>query len=216
MLEIIALIWLWRVNGANARAKGQRAGKYRIITFALWFGLEFLGSFIGVTLCSILSPGMNSFMIAYVLGVLGAALGGFLSYQIAKNCPQKHSTENQMYSANVPQTAYTYNQLASAQAEQAEMLKMPATIRIIEQLGGYGAQRDQFYLNGQPLCSLAPGMGYEFKSNHVKHIITIGTPYCDAADTLHSVRFIASENGVIEVHAAAGKLIPELFKNYIS
>lgn len=207
MLEIIALVWLWRVNGANARAKGQRAAKYRIITFVLWFGLEIFGVFVGETICR------DSIMVAYILGILGAVLGGFLSYHIAKNCPQKHASENQMYTADAPQMSYNNPNLT---LEQNEVLKEPATIRIIEQLGGYGAEKDQFYLNGQPICALAPGMGYEFKSNHVKHIITIGTPYCDATDKLHSVRFIASENGVIEVHAAAGKLIPELFKNYIS
>lgn len=211
MLEIIALVWLWRVNGANARAKGQSAGKYRFITFALWFGLEILGTIIGVVFCGIFIPEYDPFMISYFLGVFGAFSGGFLSYKIAKNCPQAEGNNQQVY---------TYNDYQQPQYEavltDTEVLKVPATIRIIEELGGYGAVKDQFYLNGKPICALAPGMGFEFKTTQIKNIITIGTPYCDASDSLHSVRFIASDDGIVEVHAAAGQLIPELFKNYIS
>lgn len=43
MLEIVCLIWLWRVNGKNAAANGQSPRKYRIMTLALWFGMEFTG-----------------------------------------------------------------------------------------------------------------------------------------------------------------------------
>ena len=35
MLEIVCLIWLWRVNGKNAAANGQSPRKYRIMT-TLW------------------------------------------------------------------------------------------------------------------------------------------------------------------------------------
>lgn len=207
MLEILVLIWLWRVNGANARARGQSAFKYRMIMFALWFGLEILGTFMGTMLCSIIAPNIDPFMPSYIMGVLGASLGGLLSYHLAKNCPLKNVMNNQEVISMNP-SGYT---IADT---NIELLQIPATVRIIEQLGGYGAQKDQFYLNGHPICALAPGMGYEFKTNRVKNIITLGTAYCDAADTMHSVRFIASDNGVVEIHAAAGKLIPELFKNY--
>lgn len=210
MLEILALVWLWRVNGANARAKGQSTAKYRILTFVLWFGFELLGSFAGMLGSSYLMPDEDPLMGSYIFGVVGAAFGGLLSYQLAKNCPQKN--QNNMY----VDTSMQNQNVQYGPNSMDELLQIPATVRIIEQLGGYGGEKDYFYLNGQPICGLAPGMGYNFKIRSVRNIITIGTPYCDGADTEHSVRFIASENGVIEVHAAAGKLVPELFKNYTS
>ena len=50
MLEIICLIWLWRVNGKHAIERGQNPKKYRALTLGLWFGLEFTGTFVGVWL----------------------------------------------------------------------------------------------------------------------------------------------------------------------
>ena len=47
MLEIICLIWLWRVNGKHAIERGQNPKKYRALTLGLWFGLEFTGTFVG-------------------------------------------------------------------------------------------------------------------------------------------------------------------------
>ena len=51
MLEIICLIWLWRVNGKHAIERGQNPKKYRALTLGLWFGLEFTGTFVGAWLC---------------------------------------------------------------------------------------------------------------------------------------------------------------------
>lgn len=207
MLEIIALIWLWRVNGANARAKGQSTGKYRALTFALWFGLEIMGTIVGMTISTLLWPDQDPFMMSYLFGVIGAVLGGFLSYQIAKRAPQKGNAMQNEWNPNIPPVQFAENQ---------ELLQVPASIFIREELGGYGGNKDYFYLNGQPICALAPGMAFNFKTRFVRNVITIGNPYCETSDPTLVVRFIASENGMIEIHASDGKMLPELFKNYTS
>ena len=87
MLEIICLIWLWRVNGKHAIERGQNPKKYRALTLGLWFGLEFTGTFVGAWLMQLLNAGDNAFYGAYVFGIIGAAIGGFTSYWIAKKAP---------------------------------------------------------------------------------------------------------------------------------
>ena len=84
MLEIICLIWLWRVNGKHAIERGQNPKKYRALTLGLWFGLEFTGTFVGAWLMQLLNAGDNAFYGAYFFGIIGAAIGGFTSYWVAK------------------------------------------------------------------------------------------------------------------------------------
>ena len=67
MLEIICLIWLWRVNGKHAIERGQNPKKYRALTLGLWFGLEFTGTFVGAWLMRLLNAGDNAFYGAYFL-----------------------------------------------------------------------------------------------------------------------------------------------------
>ena len=87
MLEIICLIWLWRVNGKHAIERGQNPKKYRALTLGLWFGLEFTGTFVGAWLMQLLNAGDNAFYGAYFFGIIGAAIGGFTSYWVAKKAP---------------------------------------------------------------------------------------------------------------------------------
>ena len=70
MLEIICLIWLWRVNGKHAIERGQNPKKYRALTLGLWFGLEFTGTFVGAWLMQLLNAGDNAFYGAYVFGII--------------------------------------------------------------------------------------------------------------------------------------------------
>ena len=87
MLEIICLIWLWRVNGKHAIERGQNPKKYRALTLGLWFGLEFTGTFVGAWLMQLLNAGDNAFYGAYFFGIIGAVIGGFTSYWVAKKAP---------------------------------------------------------------------------------------------------------------------------------
>ena len=86
MLEIICLIWLWRVNGKHAIERGQNPKKYRALTLGLWFGLEFTGTFVGAWLMQLLNAGDNAFYGAYFFGIIGAAIpltGLYFGYNAA-------------------------------------------------------------------------------------------------------------------------------------
>ena len=47
MLEILFIIFLSNKNKANAISRGRKPGMFIGLTIGLWFGLEFLGAFIG-------------------------------------------------------------------------------------------------------------------------------------------------------------------------
>ncbi len=64
--------------------KRTESKKYRALTLGLWFGLEFTGTFVGAWLMQLLNAGDNAFYGAYFLGIIGAAIGGFTSYWVAK------------------------------------------------------------------------------------------------------------------------------------
>lgn len=255
MLEIICIIWLWRVNGKHAMERGQRPGKYRALTLGLWFGLEFVGTFIGIELMQVLKPDANPIYGAYLLGVIGAAIGGFSSYWLAKKAPmgdyrpedqqnpywnnqsngwnqnqngwnqgQNNWNQNQngwnQTQNNWGQNAYNYQQNPSNAWRQPQpaagqdTLFAAATIRIVEEEGGYAGGQDAFFLNGRPVCSLRPGSEYTFTTYEKKNVLTIGRPTPEIQDTSSVLKFIAGENGQIEIHACAGKLLPDKFTNY--
>lgn len=214
MLEIIALIYLWRANGANARMRGKKAIKYQLLTLALWFGMELLGVVLGMMLTGTFFSADYAIYGSYLFGIIGAVLGGLLSYNLAKsgpvtNAPSYHQ-ENTMANQPPMQSGYVLNETDPSMHNH---LKIPATVFIREELGGYGGNQDGFYLNGNYIGSLYPGMECILKTTMIKNTITIGSPSVDPTDVKHCVRFIAAENGRIEIYASEGCLIPELFKN---
>ena len=223
MLEIICLIWLWRVNGKHAIERGQNPKKYRALTLGLWFGLEFTGTFVGAWLMQLLNAGDNAFYGAYVFGIIGAAIGGFTSYWIAKKAPmgnyrpedQPNGWNNQSGGWNQSQNGWDNQQNVWGQTQQEpDCLFAPATIRIIEEEGGYTGGQDAFFLNGRPICSLRPGSEYTFTTYAKKNVLTIGRPTPELSDETTALKFIAGEKGRIEIHACAGRLLPGKFSNY--
>ena len=237
MLEIICLIWLWRVNGKHAIERGQNPKKYRALTLGLWFGLEFTGTFVGAWLMQLLNAGDNAFYGAYVLGIIGAAIGGFTSYWVAKKAPMgnyrpedqpngwnnqsggwnqsQNGWDNQQNGWNQNQNGWDNQQNVWEQPQQEpDCLFAPATIRIIEEEGGYTGGQDAFFLNGRPICSLRPGSEYTFTTYAKKNVLTIGRPTPELSDETTVLKFIAGEKGQIEIHACAGRLLPGKFSNY--
>ena len=223
MLEIICLIWLWRVNGKHAIERGQNPKKYRALTLGLWFGLEFTGTFVGAWLMQLLNAGDNAFYGAYVFGIIGAAIGGFTSYWVAKKAPmgnyrpedQPNGWNNQSGGWNQSQNGWDNQQNVWGQPQQEpDCLFTPATIRIIEEEGGYTGGQDAFFLNGRPICSLRPGSEYTFTTYAKKNVLTIGRPTPESSDETTVLKFIAGEKGRIEIHACAGRLLPGKFSNY--
>ena len=223
MLEIICLIWLWRVNGKHAIERGQNPKKYRALTLGLWFGLEFTGTFVGAWLMQLLNAGDNAFYGAYFFGIIGAAIGGFTSYWVAKKAPmgnyrpedQPNGWNNQSGGWNQNQNGWDNQQNVWGQTQQEQdCLFAPATIRIIEEEGGYTGGQDAFFLNGRPICSLQPGSEYTFTTYAKKNVLTIGRPTPEPSDETTVLKFIAGEKGQIEIHACAGRLLPGKFSNY--
>ena len=235
MLEIICLIWLWRVNGKHAIERGQNPKKYRALTLGLWFGLEFTGTFVGAWLMQLLNAGDNAFYGAYVFGIIGAAIGGFTSYWVAKKAPmgnyrpedQPNGWNNQSGGWNQNQNSWDNQQNGWNQngwdnqqnvwgqpQQEPDCLFTPATIRIIEEEGGYTGGQDAFFLNGRPICSLRPGSEYTFTTYAKKNVLTIGRPTPEPSDETTVLKFIAGEKGRIEIHACAGRLLPGKFSNY--
>ena len=251
MLEIICLIWLWRVNGKHAIERGQNPKKYRALTLGLWFGLEFTGTFVGAWLMQLLNAGDNAFYGAYFFGIIGAAIGGFTSYWVAKKAPMENyrpedqpngwnnqsggwnqsqngwdnqpngwnqnqnSWDNQQNGWNQNQNGWDNQQNVWEQPQQEpDCLFAPATIRIIEEEGGYTGGQDAFFLNGRPICSLRPGSEYTFTTYAKKNVLTIGRPTPELSDETTVLKFIAGEKGQIEIHACAGRLLPGKFSNY--
>ena len=235
MLEIICLIWLWRVNGKHAIERGQNPKKYRALTLGLWFGLEFTGTFVGAWLMQLLNAGDNAFYGAYFFGIIGAAIGGFASYWVAKKAPmgnyrpedQPNGWNNQSGGWNQSQNGWDNQQNGWNQngwdnqqnvwgqpQQEPDCLFTPATIRIIEEEGGYTGGQDAFFLNGRPICSLRPGSEYTFTTYAKKNVLTIGRPTPELSDETTVLKFIAGEKGQIEIHACAGRLLPGKFSNY--
>ena len=237
MLEIICLIWLWRVNGKHAIERGQNPKKYRALTLGLWFGLEFTGTFVGAWLMQLLNAGDNAFYGAYFFGIIGAAIGGFTSYWVAKKAPMgnyrpedqpngwnnqsggwnqsQNSWDNQQNGWNRNQNGWDNQQNVWEQPQQEpDCLFTPATIHIIEEEGGYTGGQDAFFLNGRPICSLRPGSEYTFTTYAKKNVLTIGRPTPEPSDETTVLKFIAGEKGQIEIHACAGRLLPGKFSNY--
>ncbi len=81
MLEIIAAVFLGREIKKIVEAKGLKATRYIVIMIALWVGLEFTGAIIGTLMFG--DGGM-----VYLFAILGAIVGAYLSYTIAKNAPE--------------------------------------------------------------------------------------------------------------------------------
>lgn len=230
MLEIICLIWLWRVNGKHAIERGQNPKKYRALTLGLWFGLEFTGTFVGAWLMQLLNAGDNAFYGAYFFGIIGAAIGGFTSYWVAKKAPMgnyrpedqqngwnqnQNGWNNQQNGWNRNQNGWDNQQNVWEQPQQEpDCLFTPATIHIIEEEGGYTGGQDAFFLNGRPICSLRPGSEYTFTTYAKKNVLTIGRPTPELSDETTVLKFIAGEKGQIEIHACAGRLLPGKFSNY--
>ena len=59
------------------REKGLKPHKYIILMIVMWFGFEVIGGILGTVL-------FGGGIVVYLLALAGAALGGYLSYNIAK------------------------------------------------------------------------------------------------------------------------------------
>lgn len=221
MIEILCVIWLLNQNGKIALARGQNPSKYRIITIGLWFGLEVLGTIAGTYIALTFAPNRKPLMIAYAFGITGALLGAFLSRMIVNRAPLGNYKPQDMFQATgnaANNISYGYgnpNQTTNtAQNVMSRPLSSPATIRLVDEYYWNDNSQDMFFLNGLPICTLRPGTEYMFATLTEKNVFTVGQPYLPKEDTDHCIRFIASENGKIEIVVKDGKIMTDQFKNF--
>ncbi|MCB7303254.1 hypothetical protein NE683_04555 [Bariatricus massiliensis] len=231
MLEIICVIWLWKVNGRNALARGQKPTKYHVLTLVLWFGLESLGTISGMLFFGG-TDSDKSFMFAYICGIIGAAAGGFLSYRLALNAPQGdyrpegQNPYGQGFGGQSPYGQKPYNPYAGQwnqqgapgnvnpwQEQNQDMLTAPATVRILTEPSFRQDEPVDFYLNGRWVCRLNSGCEYTFLTSSRRNIVTVGNPV-EMGD--NNVKFIAAAGGYTEIHTQDGRMLPERFKNFTS
>ena len=83
MLEIFAVISLCRVNKNNAIKRGRKPGGFIALTIILWVVFEIIGMIIG----TLIFDGEGSYFTALFIALPCAALGGLISFLIAKNAP---------------------------------------------------------------------------------------------------------------------------------
>lgn len=93
MLEVFAIISLCRVNKNNAIKHGRRPGGYIALTIILWVVLELIGTIIGLFL---FNGEYSSYLAVLFCGLPCAALGGLISFLIAKNAPQGNYVDPSM------------------------------------------------------------------------------------------------------------------------
>lgn len=217
-MDIIYVIWLSYRNAKVAINRGHKPAKYRWLTFALCFGLEILGSILGVFISLSINPDSTSLTFPYIFGILGIVVGTVLSRKMVDQAPIENSPNYRetVYQGNPAQAnpGGAYRRVdPSTYMMQGEQLEKPATIHIINEYFWNDDAKDLFFLNNIPICTLQPGNEYSFLSTSVRNVFSIGRPDYPADDTQHSIRFVAAENGYVEITVKDGKIVTDKFKN---
>ncbi len=83
MLEIIAIIFLVNHVGKIVEAKGLKSSGYKWGAVGLWLGGEIAGATIGGIIVAAANMEVNC--IAYLIALLGAAIGAWVAITIAKD-----------------------------------------------------------------------------------------------------------------------------------
>lgn len=170
------------------------------MTLVLWFSFESIGLMAGMMIT-------GSFFSAVYFGLIGAALGGYLSNRIVKNA---RPAENINTDENPKQSIWKMEPHRSV-----ELLSAASTVKIIvEPSVNFSNRPEMFFLNCQPLCNLLPGNQYTFRTMHKKNQITLGFPQYPNETPENTIRFICSENGYVEIHVSEGKILRDKFLNY--
>ena len=223
MIDIICIALLWMVNSRNALANGQKPGKYRWITLALWYGMELVGCLIGVFFVQLFIPGKDPTMGGYIFGGAGAAIGGYISWRMAKYAPQGDFASEKMQSTSVLMSR-DVNAMEIERNEESDMsmnenkksgperLEKRAKVRIINK-DVQEERENAFFINGFPVCKLKNGQEYIFTTPFVKNTVMIGSAQEDVKDPARTVRFISVPDGYAEIHAEDGMLNLSKFRN---
>jgi hypothetical protein len=88
MLEIIILFKLCSSIGRILEEKGRKSGWFKLMLVVFWFVGEFFVAFVGmIVIMAVDNTDEPSIGLSYLLGILGAALGAFAAFAIAKSVP---------------------------------------------------------------------------------------------------------------------------------
>ncbi|QEL18857.1 hypothetical protein [Limnoglobus roseus] len=90
MIELLLLYRLCKRIGQIAREKGRRAVGYQFMTIAFWFGGELLTAFVLAALLFVRGGEemLHEYeLLVYVAALLGAGLGAWTAFEIAKRLP---------------------------------------------------------------------------------------------------------------------------------
>jgi hypothetical protein len=92
MLEILLLRMLMGKIGEIVEGKGQKAGWYKALAVILWFVGEIAGFIFGAVVA-----GDDSFGLAYLFALMGAAAGAGLSFLIASQVKAAPTVDAQVF-----------------------------------------------------------------------------------------------------------------------
>ena len=185
MLEIIAVIFLCRANFKRAKLRGKSGGAAIAYTIGLWIGMEIVGILLAVNFLSDASYFYSNIWPVYVLGLGFALVGGVISFYISKR--------GDVTSFNAePQTFIT-----------------PCTVRIFRDASEVlRSSNFYFYLNGEQLDALENDSMLITKTSKSHNIISVRIG--EEQFMKDTYQFLASANGVIDIHCAGGKFQPNL------
>ena len=88
MIEILVLFRLFKNIGLIVASKGRPKFLFQLLLVVFWFGSEIVGGFLGAVI-EVIATGNEepSMLLAWLVGIAGAALSAFILFQIAKALP---------------------------------------------------------------------------------------------------------------------------------
>jgi hypothetical protein len=93
MLEILAIIYLCRLNGSTAKKKGHEPARYVVFSVLLWIGGEVLGGIVAL----ILTRGDDGAGLIYIFALLGAVWGACVSRLIVNRLPSVPAIQTEVF-----------------------------------------------------------------------------------------------------------------------
>jgi hypothetical protein len=95
MLEILLIIFLSKKIGKIAESRGHRKGPNIAFFVGMWLAGEFIGAALGIFL-------FKGIMIAaYVMALIGAALGTVLSFSIVQKLEDKSGNDDDVITIDI-------------------------------------------------------------------------------------------------------------------
>ena len=192
MIEILFLIFLSNKNASNAKERGRKPGVFIALTIILWFVFEISGAAIG----NAMELGYGAYLIAFPM----AALGGLLSYIIAKNCKEGDY---------VDPAQSTVQEVM----ENPEPMSLPTSINVIRDSSFVGvAVKWNIFLNGTQIRKKKNGESINAVTNQRNNVLMA----CNAqGGHFDPLAFEVIDGSVAEIHFKSGNFLPKECKGIV-